>query len=63
MNLVGNPAPDFELQGYFKGDFLKYKLSEYKKNGLFFFFTPLISHLSVPPKCLTSRPGQGNLQN
>ena len=30
MSLVGKPAPDFELQGYYNGNFETFKLSDYK---------------------------------
>jgi peroxiredoxin (alkyl hydroperoxide reductase subunit C) len=41
MNLVGNPAPDFELQGYFNGQFIKYKLSGYRGKWVILLFYPL----------------------
>jgi peroxiredoxin 2/4 len=52
MNLVGNPAPDFELQGYFKGDFLKYKLSDYRKKWVILLFYPLDFTFVCPTEVL-----------
>jgi peroxiredoxin 2/4 len=52
MNLVGNPAPDFELQGYFKGDFLKYKLSDYKRKWVILLFYPLDFTFVCPTEVL-----------
>jgi len=52
MNLVGNPAPDFELQGYFKGDFLRYKLSDYKGKWVILLFYPLDFTFVCPTEVL-----------
>jgi peroxiredoxin 2/4 len=38
---VGNPAPDFMLEGYFKGDKKRYALSDYKGKWTILFFYPL----------------------
>jgi len=29
-NVVGNPAPEFELEGYFNGELKKFSLADYK---------------------------------
>jgi peroxiredoxin (alkyl hydroperoxide reductase subunit C) len=52
MNLVGNPAPDFELQGYFKGDFLKYRLSDHKGKWAILLFYPLDFTFVCPTEVL-----------
>ena len=41
MSIVGNLAPDFELEGYFKGEFKKYKLSDYRGKWVILLFYPL----------------------
>ena len=40
MIQVGKPAPDFELSGYQKGEFLNFKLSEYKGKWVVLCFYP-----------------------
>jgi peroxiredoxin (alkyl hydroperoxide reductase subunit C) len=52
MNLVGNPAPDFELEGYFKGQFVKYKLSDYKRKWVILLFYPLDFTFVCPTEVL-----------
>ncbi len=52
MNLVGNPAPDFELEGYFKGQFIKYRLSDYKKKWVILLFYPLDFTFVCPTEVL-----------
>lgn len=41
MNLVGKPAPDFALEGYFNGKFTNHDLKDYKGSWLVVFFYPL----------------------
>ena len=41
MCLVNHPAPDFDLEGYFKGEFKRYKLSDYKGKWVILLFYPL----------------------
>ena len=41
MCLVNHPAPEFELEGYFKGDFKKYKLSDCRGKWVILLFYPL----------------------
>jgi peroxiredoxin (alkyl hydroperoxide reductase subunit C) len=52
MNLVGNPAPDFELEGYFKGQFFKYKLSDYRSKWVLLLFYPLDFTFVCPTEVL-----------
>lgn len=40
MLQVGKPAPDFELSAYHKGEFLSYKLSEFKGQWVVLCFYP-----------------------
>lgn len=40
MIKVGAPAPDFELAGYFKGEFKNFKLSEFKGKWVVLCFYP-----------------------
>lgn len=40
MIQVGKPAPDFELSGYQNGEFLSFKLSEYKGKWVVLCFYP-----------------------
>jgi peroxiredoxin (alkyl hydroperoxide reductase subunit C) len=41
MSLVGKQAPDFDLEGYFNGDFGRYKLSDYRGKWVILLFYPL----------------------
>jgi peroxiredoxin (alkyl hydroperoxide reductase subunit C) len=41
MNLVGKPAPNFNLEGYHRGQFQKYQLSDYKGKWVILLFYPL----------------------
>jgi peroxiredoxin 2/4 len=52
MTLVGKPAPDFELEGYFKGQFSKYKLSGYRKKWVILLFYPLDFTFVCPTEVL-----------
>jgi alkyl hydroperoxide reductase subunit AhpC len=38
---IGKPAPDFTVEGYYKGDFKKYSLSDFKGKWVVLFFYPL----------------------
>ena len=40
MSIVGSQAPDFELEGYFKGEFKNYKLSDFKGQWVTLCFYP-----------------------
>jgi alkyl hydroperoxide reductase subunit AhpC len=53
MSLVGNPAPDFALQGYFNGDFKEFKLSDYKDKWKMLLFYPLDFTFVCPTEVLT----------
>lgn len=53
MNRVGKPAPDFELQGYFKNEFTTYKLSDYKGKWVCLVFYPLDFTFVCPTEVLS----------
>jgi peroxiredoxin len=48
--IVGSKAPDFELQGYFKGELKSFKLSDFHGKWTYLLFYPLISPSSAPPR-------------
>jgi peroxiredoxin (alkyl hydroperoxide reductase subunit C) len=52
MSLVGKPAPDFELEGYFNGQFSRYKLSDYRKKWVLLLFYPLDFTFVCPTEVL-----------
>jgi len=52
MCLVSNIAPDFELEGYFKGQFGKYKLSDYRGKWVVLLFYPLDFTFVCPTEVL-----------
>ena len=52
MSFVGRPAPDFELEGYFNGQFSKYKLSDYRKKWVILLFYPLDFTFVCPTEVL-----------
>jgi len=52
MNLVGNPAPDFELESYFDGQFSKTKLSGYRGKWVILLFYPLDFTFVCPTEVL-----------
>ncbi len=52
MILVGNPAPDFELEGYFNGQFVKYKSSDYRGKWVILLFYPLDFTFVCPTEVL-----------
>jgi peroxiredoxin (alkyl hydroperoxide reductase subunit C) len=52
MTLVGKPAPDFELEGYFNGQFNKYKLSDFRKKWIILLFYPLDFTFVCPTEVL-----------
>lgn len=52
MCLVSHPAPGFELEGYFKGQFEKYKLSDYKGKWVILLFYPLDFTFVCPTEVL-----------
>jgi len=56
MSLVGKPAPDFELEGYFTGNSVSINYQTTERSGSFSFFIHLISLLSVLPRCSTFLP-------
>ena len=59
--MVGKPAPDFELEGYFRGQFSKYKLSDYKKKWVFLLFYPLDFTFVCPTEVLNFSAAAGDL--
>jgi alkyl hydroperoxide reductase subunit AhpC len=52
MSLVNKPAPDFELEGYFNGQFSRYKLSDYRKKWVILLFYPLDFTFVCPTEVL-----------
>ena len=52
MSLVGRPAPDFELEGCFNGQFNKYKLSDFRKKWVILLFYPLDFTFVCPTEVL-----------
>ncbi len=52
MSLVGRPAPDFELEGYFNGQFNKYKLFDFRKKWVILLFYPLDFTFVCPTEVL-----------
>jgi peroxiredoxin (alkyl hydroperoxide reductase subunit C) len=52
MSFVGRPAPDFELEGYYNGQFRKYKLSDYRKKWVILLFYPLDFTFVCPTEVL-----------
>lgn len=51
--LVGNPAPGFEAQGYFKGELKSFKLSDYKGKWVYLLFYPLDFTFVCPTEVLS----------
>lgn len=51
-SLVGKPAPDFELEGYFNGEIHRYKLSDYRKKWVLLLFYPLDFSFVCPTEVL-----------
>jgi alkyl hydroperoxide reductase subunit AhpC len=52
MCLVSKPAPDFELEGYFNGQFKKYKSSDYRGKWVILLFYPLDFTFVCPTEVL-----------
>ena len=52
MSLVGKKAPEFGLEGYFKGEFKKYLLSDYRKKWILLLFYPLDFTFVCPTEVL-----------
>jgi len=52
MCLVNHPAPDFDLEGYFKGEFKKYKLSDHRGRWVILLFYPLDFTFVCPTEVL-----------
>jgi len=52
MCLVNSLAPDFQLEGYFKGEFKKYKLSDYRGKWVLLLFYPLDFTFVCPTEVL-----------
>ena len=53
MTLVGKPAPDFNLDGYFKGKFQPYKLKDFSGKWLYLLFYPLDFTFVCPTEVLS----------
>ena len=52
MCLVNHAAPEFELEGYYKGDFRKYKMSDYRGKWVLLLFYPLDFTFVCPTEVL-----------
>ena len=52
MGFVNHPAPEFELEGYYKGDFKKYGLSGYRGKWVILLFYPLDFTFVCPTEVL-----------
>ena len=52
MCLVNHPAPGFEIDGYFKGDFKRNKLSDYRGKWVILLFYPLDFTFVCPTEVL-----------
>ena len=50
--VVGQAAPDFDLQGYFKGELTNFKLSDYKGKWVYLLFYPLDFTFVCPTEVL-----------
>ena len=51
--VVGNKAPDFELQGYFKGELKPFKLSDFAGKWVYLLFYPLDFTFVCPTEVLS----------
>ena len=52
-NVVGNPAPEFELEGYFNGELKKFSLADYKGKWVCLLFYPLDFTFVCPTEVLS----------
>ena len=52
MSQVNHPAPHFELEGYFKGEFRKYQLADYRGKWVILLFYPLDFTFVCPTEVL-----------
>jgi peroxiredoxin (alkyl hydroperoxide reductase subunit C) len=59
MDLVGKPAPDFELEGYFDGSFANYRLSDSRGQWVFLLFYPLDFTFVCPTEVLNFSEAAG----
>jgi peroxiredoxin (alkyl hydroperoxide reductase subunit C) len=53
MSIVGRQAPGFELEGYYKGDFKTYRLSDLKGKWVVLLFYPLDFTFVCPTEVLS----------
>ncbi len=53
MALVGSKAPDFQLEGYYKGEFKTFKLSDYRGKWVCLLFYPLDFTFVCPTEVLS----------
>lgn len=51
--IVGNPAPDFELDGYFNNELKSFKLSDYRGKWVYLLFYPLDFTFVCPTEVLS----------
>lgn len=57
MSIVGKPAPEFELEGYFNSEFKKYKLSDSRGKWVLLLFYPLDFTFVCPTEVLNFSKG------
>jgi peroxiredoxin (alkyl hydroperoxide reductase subunit C) len=53
MGLVGKEAPDFQLEGYYKGEFKQFKLSDFRGKWTCLLFYPLDFTFVCPTEVLS----------
>jgi peroxiredoxin (alkyl hydroperoxide reductase subunit C) len=62
MGLVGKSAPDFDLLGYYKGEFKSYKLSDYRGKWVCLLFYPLDFTFVCPTEVLSYSKAAGDFE-
>ncbi len=59
MSIVGNVAPDFEMEGYFNEEFKTYRLSDYRGKWVLLLFYPLDFTFVCPTEVLNFSASSG----
>jgi peroxiredoxin (alkyl hydroperoxide reductase subunit C) len=60
--IVGKQAPDFEVQGYFKGEMKTFKLSDYRGKWVYLLFYPLDFTFVCPTEVLSFSRSAGEFE-
>ena len=60
---IGKPAPDFTVEGYYKGDFKKYSLSDFKGKWVVLFFYPLDFTFVCPTELVQLSEQHGDFES